>query len=142
MNALELLKKDHDRVKELFAQYDADTGRRQEIAENVFRELELHSRVEEDIFYPAVRKHSDKQGKELVKESLEEHRQVEDLIGELRAMDPGDPDFDDRFEELMDNVEHHIEEEETELFPKAKALGEELDQLAQQMEQEKETVRA
>ena len=64
------------------------------------------------------------------------------LDGEIVIPTNGRLSFDDRFEELMDNVEHHIEEEETELFPKAQALGKELDELGQQIEQEKEAVRA
>jgi iron-sulfur cluster repair protein YtfE (RIC family) len=140
MNAIELLRKDHEKVKQMFAEYDLADDRKREIAESVFRELEAHSRVEEDIFYPAVRKHSNKQGKEMVKHSLEEHREVDDLISELRAMDPSDPDFDDRFEEMIEDVEHHIEQEEAEMFPMAEDLGKELDRLGEQIEEEKELV--
>ncbi len=140
MNAIELLKKDHEKVKQLFAEYDLADDRKHEIADTIFRELEAHSRVEEDIFYPAVRKNSDKQGKEVVKHSIEEHHEVDDLISELRAMDPSDPDFDDRFEEMIEDVEHHIDQEEAEMFPMAEALGKELDRLGEQIEEEKELV--
>ncbi len=143
MNAIELLKKDHQKVKELFDEYDESTdARRREIAQTIFQELEMHSRVEEDIFYPAFRAKSDKGGKELVKHSFEEHQEVEDLISELRDMDMSDPDFDDKFQELVEDVEHHIDQEESEMFPVAQnALGNQLDQLAKEIEEEKQTVR-
>jgi len=144
MNALDILKKDHDKVKELFAEYDTlsgDGATKNEVAQAVLRELELHSRIEEDIFYPAMRARSGKDGKELVKHSVSEHHEIDDLVAELRDTDPSDPDFDDRFQELMEDVEEHIEEEETEMFPKALILGKELETLGKQMMEEKETAR-
>ncbi len=144
MNALDILKKDHDKVKELFAEYDTlsgDGAKKNEVAQTVLRELELHSRIEEDIFYPAMRARSGKEGKELVKHSVSEHHEIDDLVAELRDADPSDPDFDDRFQELMEDVEEHIEEEETEMFPKAQILGKELETLGKQMMEEKETAR-
>lgn len=144
MNALEILKKDHDTVKELFAEYDTLTGdgaRKNEIAQTVLRELELHSRVEEDIFYPALRAKAGKDGKEMVKHSVSEHHEIDDLVAELRDTDPSDPDFDDRFQELMEDVEEHIVEEETELFPKAQILGKELESIGRQIQEEKENAR-
>ncbi len=144
MNALDILKKDHDKVKELFAEYDTlsgDGAKKNEVAQTVLRELELHSRVEEDIFYPALRARSGKEGKELVKHSVSEHHEIDDLVSELRDTDPSDPDFDDKFQELMEDVEEHIEEEETEMFPKAQILGKELDTIGKQIMEEKETAR-
>ena len=143
MNAIELLKKDHQKVKQLFDEYDdSSEDKRGEIAQSIFQELEVHSRVEEDVFYPAVRASADKSGKELIKHSFEEHQEVEDLISELREMDAADPDFEDKFQELVENVEHHIDMEESETFPKAEAvLGKRLDQLGKEIEEEKETVR-
>jgi hemerythrin superfamily protein len=144
MNALDILKKDHDKVKELFSEYDAlsgDGAKKNEIAQTVLRELELHSRVEEDIFYPAMRARAGKDGKELVKHSVSEHHEIDDLVAELKDTDSSDPDFDDRFQELMEDVEEHIEEEETEMFPKAQILGEELEALGKQIQEEKESAR-
>lgn len=141
MNALDILKKDHDKVKELFSEYDTlsgDGARKNEIAQTVLRELELHSRVEEDIFYPALRARSGKDGKELVKHSYSEHHEIDDLVAELKDTDMSDPDFEDRFQELMEDVEEHIEEEETEMFPKAQILGKELETLGQQIQEEKD----
>jgi iron-sulfur cluster repair protein YtfE (RIC family) len=143
MNAIELLKKDHEKVKKLFEQYDSDGDRRRDIANMVFEELEAHSRVEEDVFYPAVRAKAKKDGKELIKHSIEEHKEVDDLINELRSMDPEEEDFDDRFQELIEDVEHHIDLEENETFPKAEQLlGNDLEDLGKQIEEEKETAKA
>ncbi len=143
MNALDLLKKDHEKVKRLFEEYDSDNNRRRDIANMVFDELEIHSRIEEDIFYPAVRAKAKKDGKELIKHSIEEHQEVDDLINELRSMDPEEEDFDDRFQELIEDVEHHIDLEESETFPKAQQLlGSDLDELGRQIEEEKETAKA
>jgi hemerythrin superfamily protein len=142
MNALDILKKDHEKVKELFSEYDTlsgDGAKKGEIAQTVLRELELHSKVEEDIFYPALRARSGKDGKELVKHSVSEHREIDDLIAELRDADPSDPDFDDKFQELMEDVEEHIDEEETELFPKAQILGKELENIGKQIQEEKDS---
>ncbi len=144
MNAIELLKKDHQKIRQMFDDYDDSTiEMRGEIARNVFHELEIHTRVEEDVLYPAVTASADKSGKELIKHSFEEHQEVADLISELRDMDVTDPDFGDRFQELVENVERHIDFEEVEMFPKAVAvLGKRLDQLGEEIEEEKETVTA
>jgi hemerythrin superfamily protein len=144
MNALDLLKKDHDKVKELFSEYDTlsgDGARKNEVAQTVLRELEMHSRVEEDIFYPAMRARSGKEGKQIVKHSYSEHQEIDDLVAELKTIDPSDPDFNDKFQELMEDVEEHIEEEETEMFPKAQVLGKELEAIGKQIQEEKESTR-
>jgi hemerythrin-like domain-containing protein len=147
MNAVELLKDDHDKVKELFREYEAAGERafkrKKGIAENVFSELEVHTKVEEEIFYPAVRAKSDKEGKELVAESIEDHQAVEALIEELKTMDPKDEEYDDLFQELMDSVEQHIETEESELMPKAEEkLSATLDNLGAQIQERKEGLMA
>ncbi len=144
MNALDILKKDHDKVKELFSEYDTLSGdgpKRSEVARTALRELELHSRVEEDVFYPAMRARTGRDGKDLVKNSLNEHHEMDDLIRELKNIDPSDPDFDDKFQELMENAEEHFEEEEMEMFPKAQILGKELDRLGTEIQEEKENAR-
>lgn len=141
MNALDLLKRDHDLVKDLFAEYDTlsgDGARKNEIAQTVLSELELHSRIEQDIFYPALRARSGKDGKELVKHSVREHQEIDDLVAELKDADPSDPDFEDKFLDLMEDVEEHFAEEETEMFPKAQILGKDLEEIGRQMQEEKE----
>jgi hemerythrin-like domain-containing protein len=103
------------------------------IANKVFAELTVHTRLEEEIFYPAVR---DQGGKlaDMIAEGLEEHHVVDLLIEELEALNSDDEHYDAKFTVLMENVEHHVQEEEDELFPQAaKAMRSELDQLGDRM---------
>jgi hemerythrin-like domain-containing protein len=142
MDALKVLKQDHETVKRLFAEYEAagdgNAAGKGEISKKIFRELELHSRVEEEIFYPALTAKGGTKGKELVEESLDEHAAVDELIQELRTLEPDDSEYDEKFQELMESVEHHIEEEESEMFPEAqRKLGAELDELGREIEEEK-----
>jgi hemerythrin superfamily protein len=142
MDAIEMLKADHEKVKELFRQYEAAGDRayqkKKSIAEEVFTEITVHSSLEEELFYPAVKAETDKQGQELVAEAVEEHHVVAMLIEELKALDPKDERYDAKFSVLMDNVEHHIEEEEDELFPEAEdVLGDAIEDLGAQMKERK-----
>jgi hemerythrin-like domain-containing protein len=137
-DAIEMLKADHDKVKELFRKYaelgDSAHKTKQRIAEQVFQELEIHSKLEEQIFYPAVRETGDPEGEDLVLEGVEEHHVVDVLIQELKGLTPEDEQFDAKFKVLCENVEHHIEEEEGEMLPIArKRLGDETETLAQEM---------
>jgi len=147
MDAIALLKDDHKKVKELFKQYEAAGDKahqkKQRIAEQVFQELEVHTKLEEDIFYPAVQAKGTKDQKELVAEGIEEHHVVDVLIGELRALSPEHEQYDAKFKVLMENVEHHIEEEEGEMLPDAeKKLGKETEALGEQMMQLKQQLTA
>jgi hemerythrin superfamily protein len=142
MNAIQLLEADHQRVKDLFEQFRSAGERahkkKQGLAEQVFTELRVHTRLEEEVFYPAVREQDgDLSG--TIAESLEEHHVVDVLMEELQGLSPEEEPYEAKFTVLMENVEHHIEEEESELFPKAKKrLGKELDQLGQAMADRKE----
>ncbi len=145
MNALQFLKRDHDKVRRLFADFetagDDALVRKQEIAEQVFVELQAHSRIEEELFYPALNAKATSHGKELVEEALDEHADVDEMIRELRGLSPGDDEFEDKFQELISSVEHHIQEEEGEMFPEAeKRLGSELEELGRDLEQERATI--
>ena len=147
MDAIKLLKDDHKKVKELFQQYesagDKAHQKKQRIAEQVFAELEVHTKLEEDIFYPAVQAKGTKDQKELVAEGIEEHHVVDVLIGELKVLSPEDEQYDAKFKVLMENVEHHIEEEEGEMLPDAeKKLGKETESLGEQMLQLKQQLTA
>jgi hemerythrin-like domain-containing protein len=137
-DAIALLKADHQRVKDLFAQYETTSNpdTKQTLAKQVFVELETHAQLEENVFYPAVNEETD-EGPELVKESLSEHETVKTLIQELRSMAHDDTDaFDTKFQELIQNVEHHVEEEESEMFPLAEQeLLEDLDDLREEMQE-------
>ncbi len=150
MNAIELLKKDHRTVKSLFESFEKakekDEGTsKAELFASIKEELDVHARVEEEIFYPAfdgAAKEED--DKELVLEAGEEHKQVKTLLAELEELGPDDETFDAKMKVLKDNVEHHVEEEEGEMFPHAqKQLGSErLEELGQQIAARKEQILA
>jgi hypothetical protein len=160
MNAIELLKADHARVQALFRQYEgagARPAQRREIAEQIFTGLEVHATLEEELFYPALRgrlgqgaggheikdDEAEDGEEDLVAEALEEHQEVKALIAELRAMDPGDAQFQAKFDELREDVEEHVGMEEDELMPDAVAdLGGELERLGRQLEERKEQLMA
>jgi hemerythrin superfamily protein len=120
MNAITLLKEDHKRIKELFRRYDklgrgARKSKARLVAEMV-RELSQHSVIEEAVFYPECRSRVP-QSTDDVLESLEEHHIVKWTCEELRKMDPSEERYDAKVTVLMENVLHHIGEEEHELFP-------------------------
>lgn len=136
MDAVDLLKQDHQEVKKLLREYEDAGGddEKRRIARQVIADLMVHERIEEDLFYPAYRKAADQQGKELVAESKEEHHVVDLIIDELQEVDVGAEDFDAKFKVLKENVEHHIQEEEEKMFPQARRLlGERLAELGDEM---------
>jgi len=145
MDAVKLLKDDHKKVKELFRQFEKarSTDRKKVIAEEAMHELEVHAEIEEEIFYPAAKAKADAEGKELVAEAVEEHHVVKVLIGELKSMREVNEQFEAKFTVLIENVEHHIEEEEKEMLPDAqKTLGKEIEALGDQMQTRKEQLMA
>jgi hypothetical protein len=115
------------KVKELFRQFDStdSSKERKAIADTAIVELDIHSRIEEEIFYPAVRRmrSSDEQTEEMMNEAEEEHHVVDLLSQELTKMQADDPEFAAKFTVLAENVKHHIEEEESEMLPQADQLG-------------------
>ena len=144
VDAIAMLKEDHQRVKDLFAQYEGTSNAEAKwtVAEEVFVELETHAQLEENIFYPSVNEETE-EGPELVKESLHEHATVKQLIQELRQMGPQSTAFDAKFHELMRNVAHHVEEEEAEMFPLAEEeLAEGPDEMGTEMQELKQELMA
>jgi hemerythrin superfamily protein len=146
-NAIDLLKADHAHVKDLFQQYEAAGHRahrkKQGLAAEVFAALDVHTTLEEELFYPAMKRKTDQDGKDLVAEAVEEHHVVTTLMDELKGLDPKDERYDAKFTVLMENVEHHIEEEEGEMFPEAEeVLGERLERLGTQMQERKQQLTA
>ena len=136
-DAIAMLKADHRRVKDLFAQYEAadNVETKRTLAEQAFVELETHAQLEENVFYPAVNEETD-EGPALVQESLSEHEMVKTLIQELRSMAHDTDAFDAKFQELIQNVSHHVEEEESEMFPLAEQeLAEDLEELSEEMQE-------
>ncbi len=118
-NAVQLIKQDHKKVANLFDKFQKTKGHdaKRQIAEQVMEELEVHALVEEDIFYPAVRK--ELSDGVLIDEALKEHQAVNDLIEELKGLEVNDEAFNDRWSELVEDVTHHVAEEESELLPLA-----------------------
>lgn len=140
MDAIAMLKADHEKIRELFQEFmAAGNGHRkakQALVDNIFQDLQVHGILEDQIFYPAAQIEAGRKGPDPVPERLDEHRMVELLIDELMHLDVEDEDFADRFSVLMDTVERHIEMEEADLLPEAKArLGEELNDLAKHMQE-------
>jgi hemerythrin superfamily protein len=125
MDGLDLLIADHNRMRGLFtrfreAQGNDDTPTMGELASKIFEELEVHTAMEEQIFYPEVHDLSEELA-EIVNEGVQEHHVVDVLIGEARTLKPGDAEWIAKVAVLIENVEHHAEEEETELFPQVRA---------------------
>jgi hypothetical protein len=138
MDAFSLLKADHRKVEELFSQLESASGQaKMRVFEQIKMELELHTHIEETIFYPALEE--PKQTHDLTMEAYEEHDVVKKLLQELsRARTPNEA-WEAKAKVLQENVEHHVEEEEGELFEKAEAAlsEEDLETLGEQMESEK-----
>jgi hemerythrin superfamily protein len=135
MDALEILKQDHAKVKKLFDKTEtADDREQKRIFSQIKTELEIHAQIEENIFYPAMQRHDGL--KELVADSLKEHNAMKALLQEMGTLSDRE-DFEDKLEELIDNVEHHAEdEEEGKMFPKVRELvsASELQKLGAQLQ--------
>ena len=144
---IEMLKADHQKVKALFEKYEAAGDRqskaKQTIVEEVFAALDVHTHLEEEIFYPAVKAQGDKEGKKLIAESLEEHQVVKTLMEDMQALDPGDEQYAAKFTVLMESVRHHIAEEEGEMFPMAEEeLADDMEALLDEMVERKQELHA
>jgi hemerythrin superfamily protein len=145
MDVLKLLKQDHMTVQSLFNKLER-TGRsahekKDELFAQIRRELQIHSRVEEELFYPVL-KSSNGEGRRLVSEALKEHKDVDELLTQISRLRPADKNYDDKVETLIENVEHHVEEEEGEIFRFAQenCSPEELEDLGRQIEERKRSL--
>jgi hemerythrin-like domain-containing protein len=143
-DAIALLKRDHETVRQLLSQLEDTTTRgvkrRQDLLAKIAREVEIHAAIEEEIFYPAFRaKAESSEDEELFLEASEEHKLVHGSLPELQQTDPATDLFSARAKVLKDLIEHHAEEEEKELLPRAKKLmsAEELGDLGTQLEERK-----
>jgi hypothetical protein len=139
--AVALLKEDHDRVKALFDEFEAakDRAAKKKIVREAVTELKVHAAVEEELFYPAVRKAV---GKEVMNEADEEHHVAKFLVAELDVMDGSESHFEAKFVVLAENVRHHIKEEEDEILPKAEKARVDFEALATRMRRRKEVLLA
>ena len=138
MDAFELLKADHKKVNGLFDELEAATGKAKlSVFDQIKTELELHTHIEEKIFYPALEKPEETH--DLTLEAYEEHKMVKTLLAKLSGARTADDEWQAQAKVLRENVEHHVDEEENELFDKADdALSdEEIETLGQRMEAEK-----
>ncbi len=135
---VKLLKDDHKAVKELFSEFAKADGRsKMRIAKEAMMELQVHTTIEEEIFYPAMQRAL--KDEELMAEAEEEHHVAKMLIEELQGMEKADVHFDAKFTVLAENVQHHIKEEESEMLPKASKIDKgTLAQLGEEMQQRKE----
>ena len=143
MDAIALLKADHAKVKRLLADLESTTERgvktRAELFATIKGELTLHEIVEEEIFYPELKAHP--KAKDIVLEGYEEHHVVDVLMSELEALDVSHETWGAKALVMKENVEHHIEEEEGEMFRQARSVFDaaELDDLGQRMEARKQS---
>ncbi|MBV7569409.1 hemerythrin domain-containing protein [Pseudomonas sp. PDM27] len=141
MNAIDLLKADHQTVKAILAQLSESTDKaikkRTDLLDKLEMEISIHTKLEEEILYPAFKAAGTKEQDVLYFEAKEEHRTVDSLVlPDLKQTDPGTPEFAGRVKVVKELLEHHIDEEETEMFPQAKKLlgKSRLDDLGEQME--------
>ncbi len=142
MNATELLKQDHQEASGLMDELETADKGNMSSTKKLFTQLKdaltLHTQIEEQIFYPALEQHEET--KDMIGEAFSEHKEVKEMLEEMSTMTPGDDEFMDKLTELRDSVEHHVEEEETEMFPKAeRVLGQSrMQELGRQMQQMKQ----
>jgi hemerythrin superfamily protein len=143
MDAITNLTADHNRVRGLFTRWkDAhekdDAGTMGTLASEIFQELEVHTTIEEQVFYPWAREKSSELA-ETINEGVQEHHVVKVLMQELQQLDAGADAWTAKMTVLIENVEHHAEEEETELFPKVRSnsTGDERTQLSDKLEAKK-----
>lgn len=147
MEATTLLIKDHEAVKKLFEQFeaagDAAYKTKKAIFETIKSELLIHMDIEETIFYPTVKAQPVEKLKDEIREADEEHHVAKLLMEEISAMKPEDEQYDAKVTVLKENIEHHVKEEEGELFPNTKKqlTRQMLEQLGEEMEERKETLK-
>ena len=140
-DAISQLKQDHDKVKDLFDQFEKAESRivKKSIAKQALTELKIHSTLEEEIFYPAVRKQVETK---IMNEADEEHHVAKVLIAELEEMNGHGDHYDAKFVVLAENVRHHIKEEEGEMLPEARRLEIDFEKLGQEMMRRRKQLKA
>jgi hemerythrin superfamily protein len=139
--AIDMLVDDHKKVKKMFKDFDklkekGDAEDKQALVQEICNELILHTQIEEEIFYPAAR---DVVEEDMVNEAEVEHASAKDLIEQIQALDPSDPMYDAKVTVLGEYIEHHVEEEEKEMFPKMKKSKVDLEALGEEMASMKES---
>jgi hemerythrin-like domain-containing protein len=142
MDAIKLLEDDHKNMKKLLEEIEStdegSTSKRKELLERIRAELQVHEKIEEEIFYPALKVHP--KAKEIVMEGYEEHHAVDVLLDELDDVAFDDERWAPKMTVIKENIEHHIEEEEEEMFKKARSIfdDDELNVIGDRMEELKD----
>jgi hypothetical protein len=139
LDAIALLKADHRKVEELFASFESATAaaKKQRLAEQICMELTIHTRIEEDVFYPACEGAVEE---DLLREAYVEHDEAKVLIAEIEAGGPDDKFYDAKVKVLCEMIEHHVEEEEKRvegMFSQARRAGLDMEALGDRMAAEK-----
>jgi hemerythrin superfamily protein len=146
MNVLNILKKDHSTVRSLFNKYSragkSSHEKKLEIFEQIRRELQIHARAEQEIFYPAIKAMNGTESRKLVTEALKEHAEADELLTKISRLKPTDKSFDESVEMLLEYVDHHVEHEEGEIFQFAAEnySEEELNDIGKQIEERKKVL--
>jgi CobQ-like glutamine amidotransferase family enzyme len=137
MSAIDLLEEDHRQVEEFFDKYEEleDANDKEQLAVKICSALQVHTQLEEEIFYPAAREAIE--NPELIDEAIVEHASAKQLIGEIEKMKPGEELYDAKLKVLQEQVLHHVEEEEGELFPQVEASELDLEALGKKMAERK-----
>lgn len=142
MNALELLKKEHDDVKAAFKKFQnlgkEDYAKKKTLADKICEDLSLHAKVEEAVFYPVFRETV--KDDDQADEAKVEHDTAKYLIGQIKAMNAEDQYFDGRMKVLSELIDHHVEEEEEEMFPALKKTDVDLDELGEKLAAKKKAL--
>lgn len=137
--AIEMLKEDHAKVKKAFKEFEnmdrSDTETCRQVVQTVCDDLKVHTTLEEEIFYPAVREAIEDE--DIMNEASVEHETAKMLIEQLENMEPDDPNYHATFTVLGEYVMHHVKEEEGEMFPQAKKAGIDLEALGERMQDRK-----
>ena len=138
MNAIELLKDDHDKVERLFQKVKAtEESEHKALFEKIKMELDVHTHIEEKVFYPRLKQEEELE--DITLEGIEEHHQAKMFLRELANLSDNSEKFEPKLKVLMEDITHHVQEEEGEMFPKVEKVisKSELEELGKQMEEEK-----
>jgi len=133
-----MIRRDHKKVEGLFNKFEQakKPDAKKRVCEQALQELDIHTKLEEEIFYPAVKKQVGDD--EMVEEAKQEHQQVKEMMRELKKMNVEDQEFEEKFSELVEAVQHHVEEEEGEMLPKVEESEMDLPAIGEQMTERRE----
>ena len=141
-DAIAMLKADHRKVSGLFEAFEAtrSTPKKKALVAQICQELTVHTQLEEEIFYPAVK--AALKDKELVPEATVEHATVKDLIAQVKGVEPSGEDYDAKVKVMAEYIKHHVKEEQNEMFPKAQKTKLDMVALRDQMSERKQELMA